>query len=215
MEGAFHLQLTAIRGPMHPETPGDDPSSESPLESTARLLAHARAGNTAARDRLFERYLPILTRWAHRRLPWGARDLNDTDDLVQTTLLRALSNLDSFEARAEGAFLAYLRQILLNSVRDDIRRATRRRLPGTLDEEHPDPSPSPFEQMLTRETLERYEAALSALTEEQRQAVILRVEMGLSHREIAGALGRSSADAARMVVARALVRMAELMHEPE
>ena len=199
--------------PMHPDASGEEPRPVRPLESTARLLEGARAGDRAARDRLFERYLPILTRWAHRRLPTGARDLNETDDLVQNTLLKALANLDRFESRGEGAFLAYLRQGLIHAVRDDIRRAVRRPGADALLEQQPDPGPSPFERLMNRETLERYEAALLALTEEQRQAVILRVEMGMSHREIAEALGRPSEDAARMTVARALVRMAELMHE--
>ena len=198
---------------MHRDASGPAPTPGSPLESTAVLLAQARSGDAAARERLFRRYLPILTRWAHRRLPAGARDLNETDDLVQATLLRALARLDSFEHRGEGAFLAYLRQILTHAVRDDIRRAARRRAPAPLGEEHPDPGPSPFERLLSGEMFASYEAALLELTEEQREAIILRVEMGMSHQEIADALGRPSADAARMTVARALVRMAELMQE--
>ncbi len=198
---------------MHRDASGPAPTPGSPLESTAVLLAQARSGDAAARERLFRRYLPILTRWAHRRLPEGARDLNETDDLVQATLLRALTRLDSFEHRGEGAFLAYLRQILTHAVRDDIRRAARRQAPAPLGEEHPDTGPSPFERLLSRDMFASYEAALLELGEEQREAIILRVEMGMSHQEIADALGRPSADAARMTVARALVRMAELMNE--
>jgi hypothetical protein len=47
-------------------------------------------GTAAARERLFARYLPVLKRWAHHRLPRAARALRDTDDLVQDTLLNAL-----------------------------------------------------------------------------------------------------------------------------
>jgi RNA polymerase sigma factor (sigma-70 family) len=213
MDGRSIIQSLAHRGVMHADAAGPEPAPASSLESTALLLSQARDGDVAARDHLFRRYLPILTRWAHRRLPAGARDLNETDDLVQATLLRALSNLASFEHRGEGAFLAYLRQILTHAVRDDIRRAARRHAPAPVTDEFPDPGPSPFERLLSREMLASYEAALLELTEEQREAVILRLEMGMSHREIADALGRPSADAARMTVARALVRMAELMHE--
>jgi DNA-directed RNA polymerase specialized sigma24 family protein len=56
----------------------------------------------------------------------SARDLRDTDDLVQDTLLRAFKRLETFENRGEGAFLAYLRQSLLNAIRDDLRRAVTR-----------------------------------------------------------------------------------------
>ena len=49
------------------------------------------------------------------------------------------------------------------------------------------------------------------LGERDREAVILRVEFGYSHEEIAEAIGSPSANAARMTVARALVRLAEEM----
>src|SRR5438045_9463154 len=67
-------------------------------EPTASLLERIRSGEGRAREQLFARYLPILRRWAHGRLPGYARDLSDTDDLVQVTLLRALNNLDEFQA---------------------------------------------------------------------------------------------------------------------
>ena len=50
-----------------------------------------------------DRYLPRLSRWASGRLPRWARDLSDTDDLVQDTLIRSVANLGHFEARGEGA----------------------------------------------------------------------------------------------------------------
>lgn len=183
-----------------------------PLETTSDLLTLARGGDQAARNRLFARYIPILSRWAHQHLPRGARDLSETGDLVQLTLMRALRHVERFEPRGEGAFLGYLRQILLNAVRDEIRRARGRRASAPLDERLQDPGPSALEQALGRETMARYEAGLARLTEVQREAVILKVEMGYRNPEIAAALGRS-VDAARMLVARALVDLAEFMRE--
>jgi RNA polymerase sigma-70 factor (ECF subfamily) len=49
------------------------------------------------------------------------------------------------------------------------------------------------------------------LTEGERQAVVLRVELGLSYEEIAGQLEKPSADAARMAVTRAIARLAAEM----
>lgn len=183
------------------------------LDSTALLLEQVRAGDERARERLFARYLPALTRWAHHRLPRSARDLHETDDLVQVTLMRSLANLDRFESRGEGAFLAYLRQILLNAIRDEIRRAARRRAPLELTDAVPDPGPSALEVALGRDLLERYERGLAALPPADRELVILRVEMGFDYAAIAESSGRNSADAARMAVARALVRLAKEMHE--
>jgi RNA polymerase sigma-70 factor (ECF subfamily) len=188
------------------------PPVASALESTARLLERVRAGDAGAREHLFARVLPALTRWAHHRLPAGVRDLAETDDLVQMTVARVLDRLDRFESRGEGAFLAYLRQVLLNLVRDQIRRSAVRPRTTELDEAVPDPGPSLLERTVRRETLERYEAALAELEPEQREAVLMRVEFGYSHQEIAEALGKPSADAARMTVARAFVAVARRMH---
>jgi RNA polymerase sigma-70 factor (ECF subfamily) len=182
-------------------------------ESTAGLLQLIRGGDPAARDALVARFLPALRRWAHGRLPQAARDITDTDDLVQVTLLRALGKVEGFEPRHEGAFLAYLRRIVLNAVRDELRRASRRPTRSELDAELESSAPSPVEREIGREALERYEAALGSLIEDQQEAVIMRIEFGFTYQEIATALGRPSANAARMVVARGLVRLAEAMDE--
>ena len=67
------------------------------LEGPQVLLDRARAGDNQALDRLFERYLPRLQRWARGRLPVWARDLADTHDLVQDTLLRTFKRIDGFD----------------------------------------------------------------------------------------------------------------------
>lgn len=145
------------------------------------------------------------------RLPASARDLVDTDDLVQVTLSRVVHHVASFEDRGRGAFHAYLRQSLLNELRNQVRRARRHPAPAELGEQERDRGPSPLDEAVGRETLERYEAALLRLDPDEREAVIGRVELGLSHAELAEALGKSSPDAARMAVARALVRLTREM----
>jgi RNA polymerase sigma-70 factor (ECF subfamily) len=181
------------------------------LESTASLLAKVRGGDEAARERLMARYLPIFKRWAHGRLPNRARDSDDTDDLVQDTLVAAMKRLHEFEPRREGAFLAYLRKILLNQIRDHIRGADRRPLPESLPEDLPDGARDPLQSLISKQILETYEAALARLTELQREAFLLRMELRFSHAEIAEAIGVRSPDAARKHVVRAMVRLAEIL----
>ena len=183
------------------------------LESTATLLNKVQGGDDSARELLCSTYLPILTRWAHGRLPEYARDLAETDDMVQTTLLQALAKLDSFVPLREGAFLAYLRKIMLNNIRMEIRRYGRLSEQAKLERsiEVVDNDPSLLEQSIGSETLERYEEALMMLSERSREAVILRVEFGYSFPEIATAIGSNSANAARMIVSRAVLQLAELM----
>ena len=67
---------------------------------------------------LFARYLPILRRWAAGRLPRAVRDVADTPDLVQDTMLQVFKNIEGFEHRGEGAFHAYLRQAVMNRIRN-------------------------------------------------------------------------------------------------
>jgi RNA polymerase sigma-70 factor (ECF subfamily) len=157
------------------------------------------------------RYLPLLQRWASGRLPAGARDLADTDDLVQETLLKALDRVEGFEPRREGAFLYYLRTILLNKIRDHARRVKRRGERVELSPEVEDRRPGPLDDALRGEVMERYDEALLKLTEAQREAVVLRLELGLTHEEISTALECPSADAARMLISRGLIRLAEEM----
>ncbi len=184
---------------------------QPPLDSTLSLLERLRAGDQSARDSLLARYLPALSAWAHGRLPYSARGLADTDDLVQVSLLGALKHLDHFEYRHDGAFLAYLRRILLNAIRGEIRRSTRRRTDTGLSDSVPDLGASVVDWVAGRQTMERYELALTELGEDQRVAVILRLEFDYTYAQVAEALGRPSEDAARMYVTRAIAQLAAIM----
>jgi RNA polymerase sigma factor (sigma-70 family) len=181
------------------------------VDSTFDLLAQAKAGDTDALNRLFARFLPALRRWASGRLPHASRDLMDTDDLVQETVWRAIKRIDKFESRHEGALLAYLRQAIFNRIRDEVRHRKRKPAPAELDDNTGDNSASPLDEAIGHEAVERYEAALARLRPEEREAIVARVEMDSSYEDMARALGKPSAAAARMAVSRALVRLAEEM----
>jgi RNA polymerase sigma-70 factor (ECF subfamily) len=179
---------------------------------TSELLDRARAGDESALNLLFERHLPILRRWAHGRLPRWARDIADTTDLVQDTILQTLKQLDRFEYRGDGALQAYLRQAVMNRIRNELRKVAVRGASLTLDSRVQDEATSPFEAAVAQEMLDEYDAALQRLKPEEREAVISRVEFDLSYAELAEVLGKPSPDAARMAVVRALVRLAEEMN---
>jgi RNA polymerase sigma-70 factor (ECF subfamily) len=180
-------------------------------ESSFALVRRAHGGDAAARDELCARYLPRLHRWAHGRLPASARGALDTVDLVQDTFMQVLQRLDEFEARHEGAFQGYLRTTLMNRILDEIRRAQRRGPAESLDLDAPGRDPSPLEEAIGSETLQRYEAALERLSAGDRDAIIMRIEMGCGYAEIMSALEKPSLAAAQMTVSRALVRLAKEM----
>jgi RNA polymerase sigma-70 factor, ECF subfamily len=180
-------------------------------ESSIELLSRARAGDEDALDRLIARHLPRLRRWASGRLPARARDRGDTDDLVQDTVIQTLRKIEGFEPRHDGALQAYLRQAILNRIRDAVRRAGRRPESKPLDDQMEGRDASPLEQAIGRESLERYDAALAGLRDQEREAIIGRIELGYTYEELAVTLGKPTSDAARLAVYRAMLKLAEAM----
>jgi RNA polymerase sigma factor (sigma-70 family) len=180
-------------------------------DSTTTLLERARAGDRAAADALFARCWPPLLRWARRRLPLWARDLADTQDVVQEAVVQTFKHLERIDSQSEGALQAYLRQAVLNRIRDHIRRVERRPAAVMLDSQQVDLGPSPLEHAVGREALECYEAALARLSDADRELIVASVEFGYSYEQLAEATGRASPDAARKAARRALVKLAEEM----
>jgi RNA polymerase sigma factor (sigma-70 family) len=180
-------------------------------ESSFELLERARSGDTEALDRLLARYLPVLQRWASGRLPRWARDISDTHDLVQDTIVSALRHVCDFKPQHDGALHAYLRRAVMNRIRDELRHRSRRPAPEQIPESAATTMASPLEEAIGLEALNRYEAALAMLNEEDQAAVVMKVELGASYEQTATALGKPSIDAARMAVQRALARLATRM----
>jgi RNA polymerase sigma factor (sigma-70 family) len=188
------------------------PAPSPATEATYDLVQKARSGDAAASDALFLRYEARLRRWAHGRLPAQARGALETQDLVQDTLIRVFQRLPQFEPRHAGAFRDYVWTTMWNAIRD-LARKYRRRGPAEPIDAHDlaAADPSPLEQAIGGEALERYDTGMERLRPEDREAIIMRIEFGLSHAEIAEALGKPSPAAAHMAVSRALVRLAEEM----
>ncbi len=188
-----------------------DPQPASPADSTTSLLERARAGDAAAIEALFSRCIPPLQRWARGRLPQWARDMADTHDVVQDAVVQTFKRIQTFDARGEGALQAYLRQAVMNRIRDHIRRVGRRPETSELDPEQPDGGPSPLEQAVGQEAVDRYESALARLTDTDRELIVATIELGYDYQQLADATGRRSADAARKAARRALIKLAEEM----
>jgi RNA polymerase sigma factor (sigma-70 family) len=184
------------------------------LTSTIELLDRFKHGDEEAVGQLVERSLAPLQRWARGRLPLWARSLSETQDLVQDAIVRALPRLKTFEARHPGALQAYLRQAVTNHIRDEIRKVKTRPNAGELHDSHADLGPSPLETAIGREGLERYEAALERLRPADREAIVARLELQQSYEEVAIALGKPTANAARTAVARAVKSLIRAMDAP-
>jgi RNA polymerase sigma-70 factor (ECF subfamily) len=208
---------SVMTGPERTQPPQREAYTDALLsdETTLELVVRAREGDRMAVEALLQRCLPSLTRWAHGRLPAAARGSLDTGDLVQEAALHALRRLDVFEPRHVGAMQAYLRQSVINRIRDEVRRVTRHPAPVELPPDHAADATSPLEAAIAAESYERYRQALSAMNPRAREIVVARVELGWSLAEIAQRFGMRTADAARMAVGRALKRLSSEMSPGE
>jgi RNA polymerase sigma-70 factor (ECF subfamily) len=203
--------LMTDRDPALP--PHGDAAAETLLsdEPTLELVVRAQAGDRMAVEALLQRCLPSLKRWAHGRLPAAARGSLDTGDLVQEAAMHALQRLDTFQPRHVGAMQAYLRQSVINRIRDEIRKIGRHPAAVELPPDHPSDATSPLETAIEAESYERYRAALTRLKPRDREMVVARVEVQWSLSEIAQRFGMRTVDAARMAVSRALQRLSQQM----
>ena len=188
-----------------------DHQHEQQPESTTSLISRAQTGDDTALEVLCVRYMPRLFRWATGRLPPSARSVTDTGDLVQETLIKVIRRLGNFHPNHAGAFPAYLRMAILNRIRDEIRKVARTPPINDLDGRERDSGPSPLEETIGRDQIKSFEHAFRRLKEDDRAVIFLKLELEMSNKEVADALNKTSADAARKAGNRALVRLAREM----
>jgi RNA polymerase sigma-70 factor (ECF subfamily) len=124
-------------------------------------------------------------------------------------MVKTTRRLGNFQTHSPGAFPAYLRTAILNRIRDEARRTAVKPEFKPLEGTEETYSPSPLETVIGQDLAERYEEAMMRLKEDERSAIFLRIEMDMAYEDIAEALSRPSAEAARLVVHRALLRLAQ------
>jgi RNA polymerase sigma-70 factor (ECF subfamily) len=176
------------------------------------LVVRAREGDRVATEALLERCLPALQRWAHGRLPAVARGHFDTNDLVQDAALNLLKRIDLFEPRHVGAMRGYLKQSIINRIRDEVRRVGRQAPPEELPEDHASDRTSPLEAAIDAEAYDRYRVSLQKLNSKDRELVVARIEAQWRMSEIAKRFGMPTQDAARMAVSRAMRKLSDYLH---
>jgi RNA polymerase sigma-70 factor (ECF subfamily) len=182
---------------------------------TIELLQRVQQGDLPAREALFARYRERVLAIARVRLSAGLRRHLESVDILQEALLEAVRGLERFEMRDESSLIRWLAVLV------ERRIAARARALRAVKRDHaeasPDaegrepersaPEPSPSDQAIAHEQGARVQAALAGLPERQRELILLRDYAGTSWEAIASELGLPSPDAARMLHARALVKL--------
>lgn len=146
-------------------------------------------------------------------MPAWVRDGIDTSDVVHDALQHSLSRLDSFEPTHDGALRAYLQRAVANRIRDQLRRAARRRnaiMPDASVRASDGAAPQHL-QLVDDETWKRYRNGLARLTDRDRRLVVGRLELGFGYRQLALIEQMPSAEAARKALGRALRRLIDDM----
>ncbi len=177
-------------------------NSHESLADEHRLIVAAQQGDRPAFARLVEHYWDRLYRWLYRL----ARDPHAAEDLTQETFMKAFAGLKRFQAGTN--FSAWLFRIAHNNFANHCRSTTRTRedLPDDLaDRRH-----GPLEEAASAEAVRKVTNALNRLPTEFRAALLLRVEEGLSFRQIAEALDLTE-ETARWRVFKARQKLLSLL----
>jgi RNA polymerase sigma factor (sigma-70 family) len=164
-------------------------------QSDERLVALAREGREAAFEEIVRRYRPGLVAFAAAYAP-----PDRIEDVVQESLVR------SWQALGQATEEIHLKPWLYTIVRN---RALNARRDAKLHEplsDRIDGVPQPPEIVLDREELASVVAAVGALPESQRRALVRSALEGHTHEQIAAALG-SSPGAVRQLIYRARLNL--------
>jgi RNA polymerase sigma-70 factor (ECF subfamily) len=143
-------------------------------------IRRAQAGDRSAFARLVTDYWDRLYRWMYHL----CHDRHQAEDLTQEAFLKAFANIRSF--RPGTHFRAWLFRIAYNTFLNQCREDQRHR--QTLADQVPSREPSPSEQLISEEAMRLLSQTISRLPADFRAAFLLRVEEGLSFRQIADVL---------------------------
>jgi DNA-directed RNA polymerase specialized sigma24 family protein len=172
--------------------------------STVALIARFKAGDRRVLGTLYTRYLTPFQRWVQCRTPAWARHSIKTETLVEKSLHRSLDERE-LESSPPSCFQNHLRRKILDGLEDELSHITPHRKAETHSRS------SALESGIGRRSCDRYESALKRLSDEDRETIIARIELGFPYSKIAEVLGKSSPEEARQAIIQALLRLAREM----
>jgi RNA polymerase sigma-70 factor (ECF subfamily) len=151
----------------------------------ANLVARARQGDRGALAEIYERHHSAIYRYVFYRVG----DVPTAEDLTGTVFVRVVENIDSFVYRGRP-ILSWLYTIARNVVVDFHRRgAGQTALP--LDESLTTGATDVEQAAELALTQRRLASALSHLTEDQRQVILLKFVEGMSNEQVSQVMGKT------------------------
>lgn len=188
----------------------------------ATLLRAARRGDRQATGELLEAHRGQLRAAAAAALPPELKAKLSASDLVQQTFLDAQRQIDAFRGESPETLAAWLRAVLANKLRDELRRARSPARAGgaelSLDADSRlrlrliSDSTGPLDKASRGEDEQRLSDRLAQLPAEYREALELRHRQNLSFGEIAARLSLSE-NAARKLWVRAIAELRQALRQ--
>ena len=198
---------------------------DSIVDKTQHLVAMVRGGDESALNQLCNVYGPRVHWIIRLRMGKELRSKLESMDIVQDTLIHALSGLDDFTYKNEGDFIRWLSTIAENVLRGNLKklhagkRDIRREVPldgygpttgsRLVVNRGPIDATTPSVIMSRKEDLARIEKAIDQLKPEYREVIILTKIERLTYKEISERLGKSN-DAVRKLISRAILALANV-----
>jgi RNA polymerase sigma-70 factor (ECF subfamily) len=166
---------------------GRDASEKASDETDEELVRALAGGRQESLGALYARHAPLVFGIARQTLDGAA-----AEDIVQDVFLAVWQGAATFDA-ARGAFRPWLLQIAHNRVLNELRRRSRKPLPGTgTDSDRlealPDPGPEPSAEIWREFRRSAVREALKQLPPPQRQALGLAFFEDLTHEQVAAVL---------------------------
>ena len=152
------------------------------VESDRHLIARWKAGDSRAASLLVGRHADALARFA---VSSGERE--ELEELVQDTFVRAFGSLDAF--RGESSLRTWLFTIERRLMLDRRRAEKRRRAMVSIEPSDAVTEFDALDGLLAEEAETRVRKAVTSLSPTQHEVFTLRVEQGLSYKEIAEVVG--------------------------
>lgn len=175
----------------------DDPSDQV-------LIARWQEGDERAATVLVQRHAGALGRYIT-----SLGEHEAVEEVVQDTFVRAFSSLDSF--RGESTLRTWLFTIARRLIVDRRRAARRQRVAGSIDEVDVATEYTALDALIADEAGQRVRDAVDRLSPTQREVFLLRVNEGMSYRDIAAVVGTTEG-AARVHYHNALRTVKESLY---
>lgn len=171
--------------------------------------AAAKAELDRAFEQLYRDHLRDVYSYSYYRIG----NHHDAEDLTEQTFLQAYRHFERARRESNGRPLRPWLIRIAHNLASNYHRDRARKPTAALDNVEPPMHPHGTERVAEgREDLREVMRELTQLSEDRREALIMRFALGMSNREIARALGRSDG-ATKVLIHRSIKQLQEQLAE--